>query len=580
MSPSNDRHQKIKAVTRTVGAAIATAGLLFTSAASVAASGAAEGAGHPQANVALDQTGCGLIPLDVELIIDRSGSMGDNSTDGHTRMYWAQHAADQLVDSLEANGGVGTDQNHRVGVTSFHNTTAHVDLALDGASASTVKSAINGLTSSGNTPLAAGMAAGAGDMAANGRDTDFGLSVQHVIIIMSDGRPWPDGAPARPSAGQVSSFKSSAESIYSIAIGQGGTAGTANEVDLALMASLAKPASGYFNVVSASDLPALFGDIFSSIACRPGIQVDKSADTDSLPAGGGDVTYSYDVTNVGNVALSNVSVSDDKCSPVTYVSGDSDHDSKLGSRTRRGRSPARPPSRRRRPTSRRPPAGTATPRSRTTTTQRSRSPTRPRRHRPPRRPRRPRSPSQSPSDEPSSSPSDEPSQSPSDEPQPERLHPADRSSDLHAERHRRRRRRDRHPRGHASVHLHHRRRRQHVGHQPAAPGPRPRDPVHRSPLRDASAGPSTGPGRDRRGLIHRTYPWRSEPFGAASSDLHSMQGPRDRDGRTARCARLFACPGPGKPGTSGWCAAAPPVPPGKVSRKVRSGYWPPTHPRA
>jgi von Willebrand factor type A domain len=329
MRPSNDRHRKMTALTRTVGTAIAAAGLLFTSAASAAASGAAEGAGHPVANVALDQSGCGLIPLDVELIIDRSGSMGSNSSDGHPRMYWAQHAADQLVDSLDANGGVGTDQNHRVGVTSFHNTTAHVDLALDGASAAAVKAAIDGLSSSGNTPLAAGMAAGADDMTANGRDTDFGLTVQHVIIILSDGRPWPDGAPARPSAGQISSFKGSADSIYSIAIGQGGTAGTANEVDLALMASLAKPASGYFNVATASDLPALFADIFSSIACRPGIQVDKSADTASLPAGGGNVTYNYDVTNVGNVALSNVSVSDDKCSPVTYGSGDSDHDHKL-----------------------------------------------------------------------------------------------------------------------------------------------------------------------------------------------------------------------------------------------------------
>ena len=95
------------------------------------------------------------------------------------------------------------------------------------------------------------------------------------------------------------------------------------------MASLAKPASGYFNVTSASDLPSLFGDIFTSIACRPGIQVDKSADATQLPAGGGDVTYSYEVTNVGNVALSGVVVSDDKCSPVTYVDGDSDHDSKL-----------------------------------------------------------------------------------------------------------------------------------------------------------------------------------------------------------------------------------------------------------
>jgi hypothetical protein len=329
MSPSNDRHRKMTALTRSVGSALATAGLLFASATSVAASGAAGGAGQPLANIAVDQSGCGLIPLDIELIIDRSGSMGSNSSDGHTRMYWAQHAADQLVASLDANGGVGSGQNHHVGVTSFHNTTANVDLALDGADALAVKAAIDGLTSSGNTPLAAGMSAGAGDMAANGRDTESGLSVQHVIIILSDGRPWPDGAPARPDAGQLASFKSSADSIYSIAIGQGGTSHTANEVDLALMASLAKPASGYFNVTSASNLPALFGDIFSSIACRPGIQVDKTADTARLPAGGGDVTYSYDVTNVGNVALSNVSVADDKCSPVTYTSGDSDHDTKL-----------------------------------------------------------------------------------------------------------------------------------------------------------------------------------------------------------------------------------------------------------
>ena len=329
MSPSNDRHTILAALSRTVGVAVATAGLLFASAASVAASGTAGVAGHNQANIAVDQSGCGLIPLDVELIVDRSGSMGSNSSDGHTRMYWAQDAADQLVGSLDANGGVGTGQNHHVGVTSFHNTTAHVDLSLDGASAAAVKATIDGLTASGNTPLAAGMAAGAGDMSANGRTTDSGLDVQHVIIILSDGRPWPDGAPARPSAGQISSFKGSADSIYSIAIGQGGTSGTANEVDLALMASLAKPASGYFNVTSASDLPALFADIFTSIACRPGIQVDKSADTGSLPAGGGNVTYTYEVTNVGDVALSNVSVSDDKCSPVTYESGDTDHDSKL-----------------------------------------------------------------------------------------------------------------------------------------------------------------------------------------------------------------------------------------------------------
>src|SRR5664279_125286 len=329
MRPSNDRRRTLARLTRTVGAAVATAGLLFSSAASVAASGATEGAGHGQSNVAIDQSGCGLIPLDVELIVDRSGSMVDNSNDGHTRLYWAKKAADQLVSSLDANGGVGSGERHHVGVTSFHNSSGYVDLSVDGSSASSVKAAIDGLAASGNTPLAQGMAAGAADMSANGRATDFGLTVQHVIIILSDGRPWPDSAPARPSASQISTFRGSANSIYSIAIGVGGTHGTPNEVDLALMQSLAKPASGYFNVTSSSDLPALFGDIFTSIACRPGIQIQKTADPTHLPAGGGDVTYSYAVTNVGNVALSDVVVTDNKCSPVTMTGGDTNHDNKL-----------------------------------------------------------------------------------------------------------------------------------------------------------------------------------------------------------------------------------------------------------
>ena len=54
----------------------------------------------------------------------------------------------------------------------------------------------------------------------------------------------------------------------------------------------------------------------------PAINVVKTPSVDSLPAGGGDVTYTYVVTNTGNVPLSNVAVSDDKCSPVDYVSGD------------------------------------------------------------------------------------------------------------------------------------------------------------------------------------------------------------------------------------------------------------------
>ena len=45
-----------------------------------------------------------------------------------------------------------------------------------------------------------------------------------------------------------------------------------------------------------------------------------------FPAVGGMVTYTYTVTNPGVVAMNNVSVADNKCSPVTYVSGDVNND--------------------------------------------------------------------------------------------------------------------------------------------------------------------------------------------------------------------------------------------------------------
>jgi uncharacterized repeat protein (TIGR01451 family) len=48
-----------------------------------------------------------------------------------------------------------------------------------------------------------------------------------------------------------------------------------------------------------------------------------------FPFGGGVVTYTYTVTNPGVVAMNNVSVTDNKCAPVTYVSGDANHNSLL-----------------------------------------------------------------------------------------------------------------------------------------------------------------------------------------------------------------------------------------------------------
>ena len=58
----------------------------------------------------------------------------------------------------------------------------------------------------------------------------------------------------------------------------------------------------------------------------PAIAIVKVADPLELPFGGGEVHYTYAVTNAGDAVLSNVTVVDDTCSPVTFVDGDSNDD--------------------------------------------------------------------------------------------------------------------------------------------------------------------------------------------------------------------------------------------------------------
>ena len=62
----------------------------------------------------------------------------------------------------------------------------------------------------------------------------------------------------------------------------------------------------------------------------PLIGILKIPDPLALPGGSGSTTYNYTVWNVGGQqALDNITVTDDKCSPVTYVSGDLNGNGKL-----------------------------------------------------------------------------------------------------------------------------------------------------------------------------------------------------------------------------------------------------------
>ncbi|MDP9468226.1 MAG: VWA domain-containing protein, partial [Chloroflexota bacterium] len=273
-----------------------------------------------------DQGACGVHPLDVVLIIDRSGSMQSEQSGGHSRNYWAELAANQLTDNLD--GGVGNVGGlHHIGLTTFGGSTATVNLALGTSNAAAVHAAINGISASGATPLKLGMATGAADVLANQRSTANDVPVLQVVVLLSDGRPNP--ASQRPNGAEIDAYLASADVAYSVAIGAGGSG--LSQVDLDLMQDLANPAANYHQIAEASDLPGLFADIFTELTC-PQIGIEKTPSVSSLDATGGAVAYAYAVTNSNpDAALSTVAVSDDKCSPVSYLSGDANDDARLQS---------------------------------------------------------------------------------------------------------------------------------------------------------------------------------------------------------------------------------------------------------
>lgn len=61
----------------------------------------------------------------------------------------------------------------------------------------------------------------------------------------------------------------------------------------------------------------------------PLISIVKIPTPLALPAGPGSVTYDYTVANIGTVAMGNIKITDDKCSPVQFVSGDTNGGSML-----------------------------------------------------------------------------------------------------------------------------------------------------------------------------------------------------------------------------------------------------------
>jgi uncharacterized repeat protein (TIGR01451 family) len=87
-------------------------------------------------------------------------------------------------------------------------------------------------------------------------------------------------------------------------------------------------ATGWANGISATDI-ANATVVVGVPVVPPLIHVTKVPSPLTLLAAGGMVTYTEKITNPGTVALSNVLLVDDKCSPMKYISGDVNSDSKL-----------------------------------------------------------------------------------------------------------------------------------------------------------------------------------------------------------------------------------------------------------
>lgn len=86
--------------------------------------------------------------------------------------------------------------------------------------------------------------------------------------------------------------------------------------------------TGWANGLSVADI-ATATVVVGEPTVPPLIHVTKIPDALTLPIGGGSVTYTETITNPGTVPLSSVSIADDKCNPVTYISGDTNEDELL-----------------------------------------------------------------------------------------------------------------------------------------------------------------------------------------------------------------------------------------------------------
>jgi uncharacterized protein YegL len=180
-----------------------------------------------------------LLPLDVMLVLDRSGSMAEGDAISAMRA-----AAGGFVELLRPS-------NDRVGLVSFNDTATVLGaLSTDFAN---VRTAIDGLSAEGGTNIASGLELAYATLNTDNRSP----AARPVIVLLTDGQNRADEELLRQIA-----EKARRQEIRVITVGLG------SEINEGLLASLAYSAEDAYLAPSAADLAAIYRSIAIELTCR------------------------------------------------------------------------------------------------------------------------------------------------------------------------------------------------------------------------------------------------------------------------------------------------------------------------